>query len=237
MRQVTLTVLAIFVLALDTPVKAQSVDDDGPVIAEAGDYITFFRKRLFAELGFASAQVGLGQIYRYGHGTEQDHQKALHWFQLAAEQGDTNAMKLLGMTYEKGEGVPKNYAKALRWYRLSAERGNAEVMNKLGDIYSNGDLVPTNLSESLRWYRLAAEQGNTNAQFNLGLNYSALHSRYNLDWDPIVAHMWFNVASANGSSEALEYRDIMARKLTSARLSEAQARATKCMESNYQDCD
>ena len=53
----------------------------------------------------------------------------------------------------------------------------------------------------------------------------------------VCAHMWFNLANANGINEAKNQRDFVADRMTFAQLAEAQARAEKCVNSNYQDCD
>ena len=55
--------------------------------------------------------------------------------------------------------------------------------------------------------------------------------------DYLAAHMWVNIAGANGDDLAGSKRDAIAEKMTSADISEAQRRARVCMESNYTDCD
>jgi hypothetical protein len=41
-------------------------------------------------------------------------------------------------------------------------------------------------------------------------------------WDYVVAHQWFNLAAATGAKDAKEMRDIVAAKMTSAQIAEAQ---------------
>ena len=55
--------------------------------------------------------------------------------------------------------------------------------------------------------------------------------------DTIAAHMWFNIAILNGDADAADNRDIIASKLSSADIVEAQKRAKRCMASGYKDCD
>jgi hypothetical protein len=52
----------------------------------------------------------------------------------------------------------------------------------------------------------------------------------------LLAHMWANIAAANGSEKAVEARERLDRMMTSTDIAEAQRRARVCMESNYQDC-
>ena len=48
--------------------------------------------------------------------------------------------------------------------------------------------------------------------------------------------MWFNLASANGHSEAALERDALTEKMTPAAVEKAQDLAAICMDSQYQDC-
>ncbi len=48
--------------------------------------------------------------------------------------------------------------------------------------------------------------------------------------------MWFNLASANGHSEAAQERDVLAEKMTPVLVDKAQDLAVACMDSDYQDC-
>jgi TPR repeat protein len=52
----------------------------------------------------------------------------------------------------------------------------------------------------------------------------------------VMAHMWYNIVSATGSVEASEWRDNMVAKMTSADISKAQAMASECLSSVYQNC-
>lgn len=80
----------------------------------------------------------------------------------------------------------------------------------------------------------AVSQEDADSQNSLGLIYS---NGTGVAQDYVTAHMWFNIAGANGSSDATENRDRIATLMTPTDLSEAQRRAKACMASNYQDCD
>ncbi len=57
-----------------------------------GDYDRAVQEfRPLAEQGHAPAQFNLGVMYDKGHGTPQDYQEAVRWYQLAAEQGIASA--------------------------------------------------------------------------------------------------------------------------------------------------
>ena len=82
-------------------------------------------------------------------------------------------------------------------------------------------------------YRLAAEQGHAPAQYNLALRYD---NGEGVLQDNIKAHMWYNIASANGHDKAEEWQDEHAYLMTSADISNAQAMARECMSSGYKKC-
>ena len=81
--------------------------------------------------------------------------------------------------------------------------------------------------------RLAAEQGDASAQHNLGVMYA--NGRGVLK-DSVLAHMWSNIAGANGHEAARELRDNLERDMTRAEISRATELARACMTSDYQDC-
>ena len=86
-------------------------------------------------------------------------------------------------------------------------------------MYYNGQGVPQNYAEAMKWYRKAAQQDHASAQNNLGLMFSEGHS---MPPDNVQAHMWYNLAAANGPDIAAMNRDIIAAKMTSADVSTAQ---------------
>ncbi|WP_407050775.1 SEL1-like repeat protein [Methyloraptor flagellatus] len=58
--------------------------------------------------------------------------------------------------------------------------------------------------------------------FQLGISYSTGRG---VDADMIAAHKWFNLAAAQGKSEAAQYRQDVAREMSSADIAEAQRQA------------
>jgi TPR repeat protein len=101
--------------------------------------------------------------------------------------------------------------------------GGAEPAVDLGDF-----------AGSLAQFRKAAIQGDVNAQLSLGVIYE---NGQGVLQDYIAAHMWMNIAAANGSTEAARNRHFVAREMTLSDISEAQRRAKICMESLYKNCN
>ena len=102
-------------------------------------------------------------------------------------------------------------------------------------LYAEGDVVTKDYAEAVKWYRKAAEQGNAEAQQLLGKVYE--DGAKGILQDLITAHMWYNIAVANGQRDSAKYRDRAADKLTPSELVEARERAKRCMESKYKYCE
>jgi hypothetical protein len=54
--------------------------------------------------------------------------------------------------------------------------------------------------------------------------------------DHVYAHMWFNIAASSGDTDAVKKRDIIAKRMTSAQIAEAQKLARECVRKNYEGC-
>ena len=63
------------------------------------------------------------------------------------------------------------------------------------------------------------EEDVTKAQYNLGAMYASGHG---VPQDNIRALMWINIAASKGLETALKYKDVVAKKMTSAQIAEAQ---------------
>ncbi len=122
-------------------------------------------------------------------------------------------------TYRRGD-----YATAVRELRPFAEQGVAEAQFLLGVMYDKGLGVPQDYVEAVGWWRKAAEQGHAKAQYNLGVMYGNV---LGAPQDYAQAHMWFNLAASGfppgeNRDKVVKYRDIFAKRITPAQLSEAE---------------
>ena len=82
-----------------------------------------------------------------------------------------------------------------------SEQGIANAQRLLGFIYQDDEFVSQDNVEALRWSLQAATQGGANAQFEVAGLY-----RYVLE-DFVRAHMWFNLAAAQGHVGAMNQRE------------------------------
>jgi len=83
--------------------------------------------------------------------------------------------------------------------------------------------VPQDYQEAFRWSRSAAVQGYASAQNNLGVMY---RKGQGVAQDYIQAHLWYNLAASELTDDdrerAVKNRDLMAEKMTSEQIVEAQ---------------
>jgi TPR repeat protein len=54
--------------------------------------------------------------------------------------------------------------------------------------------------------------------------------------DNVYAHMWLNIGASNGYKNAVKYRDIIAERMTSSQMAEAQKLARACVAKKYKGC-
>ena len=153
-----------------------------------------------------------------------DYATALREWRPLAEQGNPEAQFNLGAMYERGQGVTQDDTEAARWYRKAAEQGNANAQFFLGVRYIEGKGVPQDYARAVGWWRKAAEQGVAEAQYNLGNMY---YNGKGVPQDYVQAHMWSNLAASRFPpseyrDQAVKNRDIVAKKMTPAQISEAQ---------------
>ena len=164
----------------------------------------------------------------------EDYATALKEWRPLAEQGNADAQDWLGHMYRYGQGVTEDKAEAAKWIRKSAEQGYAEGQLSLGRLYAEGEGVTKDHAEAVKWYRKAAERGDALAQVRLGGLYE--DGDESVLQDLVAAHMWFNIAVANGTPMHFA-RDRVERKLSPSEVVEAEKRAKRCMESKYKDCE
>ncbi len=132
---------------------------------------------------------------------------------------DSTSRFNLGFEYYQKE----DYEAALVWFKLAAEQGFANAQYNLGVMYDQGQGVAQDYKEAVRWYRKAAEQGHACSQFILGSMYD---NGQGVPQDYVQAHMWYNLAASQLTGEdrerSVKNRDIVAEKMTSEQIAEAQ---------------
>jgi TPR repeat protein len=162
-----------------------------------------------------------------------DFATAMREWTPLAEDGDVIAQYNLGVMHEKGRGILHDHKTAVKWYRLAAEQGHAKAQYNLGLLYDNGQGDLQDYKTAVKWYRLAAEQGHTKAHANLGLLYAKGEG---VIQDNVFAYMWWNIAASSGDKAAVSNRDVVAGKMTSSQIAEAEKLTRECVRKKYKGC-
>jgi uncharacterized protein len=162
-----------------------------------------------------------------------DYATAFKIIQPLAAQGDAGAQYNLGAMYLQGHEVPQDFTEAVKWFHLSAAQGHAEAQNNLGVMHLQGHGVPQDFTEAVKWFRLAAAQGYADAQSSLGAMYVI---GYGVAQDIVRAYMWFNLGAMSGDRDSVKHRDVVARRMTPAQVSEAQRLALQCQAQQFKGC-
>lgn len=111
---------------------------------------------------------------------------------------------------------------------VSTGASNSADFQKGLTAYQSG-----NYATALREWTPLAEQGDAGAQNNLGGMYGTGDG---VIQDNLYAHMWANLAASNGSEDGVNYRDLVAARMTPSEIAEAQKLARECVRKNYTGC-
>ena len=144
-----------------------------------------------------------------------------------AELGDGSAAFEYGMNLLNIDKVPEE---AKKWFKLAIELDPKGYGGYVGTVMYE---IDRNKIDTANYYRRGAEAGGKSGQYLLGTSYvfgdGVIQSK-------VLAHMWFNIAAANGYEDAEGARLGMAMRMTDEEISKAQQMASECMSSNYQNC-
>ena len=197
---------------------------DGLDALKRRDYAAALKElRPLADRGDAEAQYRMGLMYEHGAGVPADKAQMLSWLRKAAAQGHPAAQCELGILYSLGDGMPRDDAQAVQWFRKSAEQGNATAQYNLGLLIAQGAAGAVDKPQAVAWFRKAADQGLPIAQFKLGVAYE---NGEGVAKDDVLAYASYGIAVRNGSKDAVEPRDDLAKSLTPTQLASARALVT-----------
>jgi TPR repeat protein len=177
------------------------------------DYAAAIKEyRPLAERGNAEAQYRIGRMYEFGNGYPQDKAQGIAWLLKAAAQNHADAQQELGVVYALGDGVQQDDVQAVEWFRKAAVQGDATAQYNMGQMYAKGQGVPKDYAQAIDWWRKSAVQGNSDAQFKLGVVYT---TGQGVAKDPVLALANATIAARDGEKDHIEYRDAIAKDLTS----------------------
>jgi uncharacterized protein len=115
-----------------------------------------------------------------------------------------------------------DYATAFKEWKPVAEAGDPEAQFNLGLLYYDGLGIPQSYSDAVLWFKRSADQGYEKAELNLGAMYGVgkgVHKNL------IESYKWLSICAATGDAKCAAERDLVAKKLNSKKLAEAQRMA------------
>ncbi len=217
-----LHVLLVVPLLLGTTAAVAGLKEGYAALAKK-DYATAAKEyRPLAERGNAEAQYRIGRMYEFGNFYPQDKTQGIAWVRKAADQGHVDAEQELGVVYATGDGVPQDDAQAVAWFRKAADHGDATAQYNMGLMYAKGAGVTKDYAQAFDWWRKAATQDNADAQFKLAVVY---HNGEGAPKDEVAALANATLAARNGDKENVDYRNEIAKPLTSEQKRKATAMA------------
>jgi TPR repeat protein len=147
----------------------------------------------------SDALQGIGLLYEYGDGVNQDFKKALEYYGRSASYKHMAAYYSIGLLNYYGKGVDRNYKEALLWFRKvtnsTLDREKLHV-----SIDENGDDAEDVTGSSKRTYSLQPESRiYGEAHYYIGLMHN---SGFFVDQDKEVAQNYFKMAHIHGVERA-----------------------------------
>jgi uncharacterized protein len=132
-----------------------------------GDAIRWLKKA--GDLGNATAQMELGDIFADKKFGRQDYSQAVDWYRKAAEQGQREGQFGLGARYFFGQGVLQDFGEARNWLTRAANQGHPYAQFLLAKMFESGEGGPVDVASAEKYYDPAANFGIPEAQYHLGL--------------------------------------------------------------------
>ena len=130
-----------------------------------------------------------------------------------AKAGNDKAQHALGVMYQRGQGVIQDYKGELKWFTKAADLGYPAAQFNLGLLFHEGHGVAQDYKEALRWFTKAAERCLPKVRELLK-----------------VAYVWFQLAAAHGSQNAVRNRDLVEKHMTRSQIQQAQRIAKEWTE-------
>mmetsp|Transcript_16053 Transcript_16053/g.40851 ORF Transcript_16053/g.40851 Transcript_16053/m.40851 type:complete len:748 (+) Transcript_16053:59-2302(+) len=175
-------------------VRLSVTTDSSSSAARELDVVQYYQYS--ADMGNSDAQTAMGQLFNFGmRGIEQDHSRALHYFQRAAAQGDNDALAHLGHMYANGLGVEQDNATAVEYFEKAAANGHPNAEYGLGYLHLAGHGVAKDYAKAVTYFKAAADQSHVEAQFHLGV--MALKG-WGMKQDVSKAYALFHAAGTSG---------------------------------------
>lgn len=178
--------------------------------------IIWFKKA--ADLGDASAQAALGDIFSDPKLGRVDYAQAVTWYRMSADRGDRAGELGLGTRYLLGQGVPQDPEEARRWLTPAANQGHPYAEFLLAKMLEAGEGGPPDVAAAARYYERAANYGIAEAQYRFGL---LLASDRSNPVSLVSAYKWLVLAQQSVKESAASAQEVR-RLLTTMQIAQAE---------------
>ena len=178
--------------------------------------IGWFKKA--ADLGDASAQTALGDIFADQKFGRLDYSQAVAWYRKAADQGQPAGELGLGTRYLLGQGVVQDQAEARRWLTPAANQGHPYAQFLLAKMLEAGEGGAADTASATKYYEQAANYGLAEAQYRLGL---LLASDRSNGTNLVFAYKWLALAEETMKESATAAQELK-KLLTASQLADAE---------------
>jgi len=146
---------------------------------------------------------------------------------VAAAEADNKRFNEALRAYQVGD-----YATAFERFERLADEGDPDAQYYVGFMHAQGLGAPQDYARAANWYERAALQGYAPAQNYLGLLY---YEGKGVDRDFRTAFIYFELAAAQGNQDGINNRLIVAKKMTTQQITEAQQAAGELIRKINQD--
>ena len=136
-----------------------------------------------------------------------------------AQKGFLREQASLGLMYYDGDGVKKSNGEAVYWLSKAAERGSVNAQYWLARLHKKDGCGLSCDRLAAKWYGKAADQGDYMSQLIIGDMYIR---GVGVIQDKVLAHMWFNIATLEGTRTAREKMDRIAKEMSPSQIEKAQ---------------
>lgn len=153
---------------------------------------------------------------KYEENKEALKMEALDFFLKAATKGHAESQIWLSLYHEK----KYNHEESLKWINLAVQQGNLEACYILGRWLLDGDNhIERNWPQAFNLFRYASERNHSDSRYFMGLMYE---EGKGVVQSYVKAYMWYCLAAAGGDEEAIKERRVLEKKMTMAKVMDAQ---------------
>ena len=151
-----------------TPYESQP--DQGEFQTEEAIDLSHLKR--MADVGDASAQFSLAELYACGDGVTRSNEISFLYFRLAADRGHPEAQAIVGDRYFSGAGIERSDRLTFKYFKLAAEQGESDGFLGISECYHLGKGVEQSDEKAFEFCKISADRRNAWAQAVVAEYYS-----------------------------------------------------------------